>query len=263
MKKSADYRVSRTPYGRDLQHVGFLTSVFLLSAPRRYPRLAHGSCYGIQRAAVAPPERPAAGRRAVWKASQDGGAPSGSALGRRPRGDGRASQHASVPPATPAAWGALSSQYVKLPTPLDGRQYVPCRWSRGCAEPWPPHQPCAVRDDEELVRLKRRLILHNAFRGDANAIHPSALSPPTTTAPSSTPTIRSTSGPNTNTGPMPGTKNKAEPNSRPPKPPVCPRRSCGHRPRLNWARTAGEPAGQMNLAQFSARFKTRAVRVAR
>jgi guanyl-specific ribonuclease Sa len=34
-------------------------------------------------------------------------------------------------------------------------------------------------------------------------------------------------------------------------------------PALGWALTAGEPAGQMTLAQFAALFKTRAVRVAR
>ena len=32
---------------------------------------------------------------------------------------------------------------------------------------------------------------------------------------------------------------------------------------LSWALTAGEPVGQMTLAQFSVRFKTRVVRVAR
>src|ERR1035441_6052078 len=48
---------------------------------------------------------------------------------------------------------------------------------------------------------------------------PSALNPPTTTAPSSAPTIQATSGPATNIGPMPGMAKNAAPNNMPQRPP--------------------------------------------
>src|SRR5664279_1954678 len=44
---------------------------------------------------------------------------------------------------------------------------------------------------------------------------PSALNPPTTTAPSSAPMIQATSGPAINIGPMPGMTKKAAPNNIP------------------------------------------------
>lgn len=52
---------------------------------------------------------------------------------------------------------------------------------------------CAVSDNQELIRLERRLILHYTVFGNSNAVQPgapNALSPPTTTAPSSAATIQ-------------------------------------------------------------------------
>ena len=46
-----------------------------------------------------------------------------------------------------------------------------------------------------------------------------ALKPPTTAAPSNAPTIHAITGPATRTGPMPGMAKKADPNSKPQKPP--------------------------------------------
>src|ERR1700735_417560 len=48
---------------------------------------------------------------------------------------------------------------------------------------------------------------------------PTALKPPTTTAPSSAATIHATSGPATSNGPIPGMAKKADPNSNPQQPP--------------------------------------------
>src|ERR1035437_8082384 len=48
---------------------------------------------------------------------------------------------------------------------------------------------------------------------------PSALNPPTTTAPSSPPMIQATHGPATSIGPMPGMAKKAAPNNIPQRPP--------------------------------------------
>ena len=64
---------------------------------------------------------------------------------------------------------------------------------------------------------------------------PMAPTPPTTTAPSSAPTIQATSGPATSTGPMPGMAKNAAPNNIPQMPPqkapACPSVLCG-RPRI-------------------------------